>query len=129
MRVVSLPKVQLKFYVKGVQNEVFDLYDGNELLAGRSAKSIGGKVMSDKLCVCGLSNATVGSVVLHADHLASHAFDEAVERAAFEAEYPDLTKKRCVNTPDVYWSAMTQSWWEIWVRCAKSRAMRAGGNG
>lgn len=67
-----------------------------------------------------------GSVVLHADHLASHAYDEEAERAAFEDEYPDLTKKRCVNAPDLYWSAMTQNRWTDWVRCAKSRAKRAG---
>ena len=68
-----------------------------------------------------------GDYVLHADHLASHAYDEAVERQAFEASYPHLTKKRCVNAPDIYWSAMAQNHWEIWLRCAKSRAKRAGG--
>jgi len=69
-----------------------------------------------------------GSVVLYTDHLASHAYDEAVERAAFEAEYPDLTKKRSMNAQGVYWSAMTQNRWVDWVRCAKSRAKRAGGD-
>ncbi len=68
-----------------------------------------------------------GDYVTHADHLASHAFDEAVEREMFEAEYPDLTKTRSVGSPDIYWSAMTQNRWADWVRCAKSRAKRAGG--
>ena len=68
-----------------------------------------------------------GRAVLHTDHLVSHAYDEAVERVAFEAEYPDLTKKRSMNAQGVYWSAMTQNRWADWVRCAKSRAKRAGG--
>jgi hypothetical protein len=72
--------------------------------------------MSDKLCVCGLSNATVGSVVLHADHLAAmaaaSAYDEAAERkAAFEA---------CPLGID--WG----SFWQGWKACAKARA-KAGG--
>lgn len=66
-------------------------------------------------------------VVTLRDHIASHAYDEAVERAAFEAEYPDLTKTRSVGSPSDYWSAMTQNRWSDWVRCAKSRAKRAGG--
>ena len=66
-------------------------------------------------------------VCYYSDHLASHAYDEAVERAAFEAEYPDLTKTRSVGSPSDYWSAMTQNRWADWVRCAKSRAKRAGG--
>jgi len=65
-----------------------------------------------------------GSVVLYSDHLASHAYDEAVERAAFEGEYPDLAKTRSVGSPDIYWSAMTQNRWADCVRCAKSRAKR-----
>lgn len=72
-----------------------------------------------------------GDYVLHTDHLvelkASHAYDEAVERAAFEDEYPDLTMKRSTGDPDAYWSAMTQNRWTDWLRCAKSRAKRFGG--
>ena len=84
--------------------------------------------MSDKLCVCGLSNATVGSVVLHADHLASHAYDEAVERAAFEAAMLEEGFRTTLE-PDldgVYMSPTAHAMWCGWLRCAKSRAKRAG---
>jgi len=80
-----------------------------------------------------------GSVVLYTDHLASHAFDEAVERAAFEAEYAvgpsavryDTNTRQYVTdwpsreTLDLAWRANILL--EGWLACAKSRAKRASG--
>jgi hypothetical protein len=88
--------------------------------------------MSDKLCVCGLSNATVGSVVLHADHLAAmaaaSAFDEDKERALFEAGLKDRGPLTSLhrNTHWRYIVESVQSEWQGWLACAKARA-KAGG--
>ena len=87
--------------------------------------------MGDKLCVCGLSNATVGSVVLHTDHLAAiaaaSAYDEEKERALFEAamtaEGFDVHLE-----PDfagVYIGPVVHTMWQGWKRCAKARAKAA----
>ena len=68
-------------------------------------------------------------VVLHADHLASHAYDEAVERKAFEAAMLDEGFRTTLE-PDldgVYMSPTAHAMWCGWLRCAKSRAKRAGG--
>jgi hypothetical protein len=68
-------------------------------------------------------------VVLHTDHLASHAYDEAVERAAFEAVMLE-EGFRATLEPDldgVYMSKTVHAMWCGWIRCAKSRAKRAGG--
>ena len=67
-----------------------------------------------------------GDIVLHTDHLASHAFDEAVERAAFEVEYtqPSLIKR---NKCGLYQCDSVRYAWHGWEACAKSRAKRAGG--
>jgi hypothetical protein len=77
--------------------------------------------------------ATLETVVLHSDHLASHAFDEVVERAAFEAEaeadgyliagkyYEDAGSRTAYSDP------ATDFLWLGWIQCAKSRAKRARG--
>jgi len=70
-----------------------------------------------------------GDYVTHTDHLASHAFDEAVERAAFEAAM--LEEGFRTLEPDldgVYMSPTAHAMWCGWLRCAKSRAKRAGGD-
>ena len=70
-----------------------------------------------------------GDYVLHTDHLASHAFDEAVERAAFEAAMLEEGFRTTLE-PDldgVYMSPTAHAMWCGWLRCAKSRAKRFGG--
>lgn len=52
-----------------------------------------------------------GDIVLHSDHLASHAFDEAVEREAAFAACP----------ANIDWG----SFWLGWKYLAKSRTKRA----
>lgn len=79
--------------------------------------------------ILGLILDDAGSVVLHSDHLASHAYDEAVERAAFEAAMLE-EGFRATLEPDldgVYMSPATHAMWCGWLRCAKSRAKRFGG--
>lgn len=70
-----------------------------------------------------------GRVVLHTDHLASHAFDEAVERAAFEAYMIDegYGFKLQRDNHGTYSRPGTLAVWIGWRECAKSRAKRAGG--
>ena len=79
-----------------------------------------------------------GDYVLHTDHLAINAFDEAVDRAAFEIEYAvdpsviwyDTNTQQYVadwprrETLDLAWRANILL--EGWLACAKSRAKRAG---
>jgi hypothetical protein len=69
--------------------------------------------------------------VLYADHLASHAYDEAKERALFEAYVSSLQPM----VPDKYFVHFVcgeyaredvQEPWLVWVACAKSRAKAAG---
>ena len=64
------------------------------------------------------------------EHLASHAFDEAVERAAFEAAMrPDCDLyhlRRCGQTGH-YENWVITAKWNGWLACAKSRANRLGG--
>jgi hypothetical protein len=65
-----------------------------------------------------------GDYVLHADHLASHAYDEAKERAAFEAQ---LQPSHCIKFADgSYQYAYFSTLWHGWLACAKSRAKAAG---
>ena len=68
-------------------------------------------------------------VVTVRDHLASHAYDEAVERAAFEAAMLEEGFRTTLE-PDldgVYMSPTAHAMWCGWLRCAKSRAERFGG--
>jgi hypothetical protein len=65
-------------------------------------------------------------VVLHADHLASHEFDEDKERELFEAEF----KRHKLDRQDdygFYVELYVETLWQGWLRCAKSRAKRFGG--
>lgn len=77
-------------------------------------------------CDC-MSPAEWGDYVLHADHLASHAYDEEKERALFEAAF---------RTSDLAGAADYGRWrytdklvdylWYGWLACARSRAKAAG---
>lgn len=80
---------------------------------------------------------SLGDYVLHADHLASHAYDEAKERALFEAvtrkEWPGapLEYKRDALPKDdprygEYCDPVLEGAWSGWSACAKSRAKAAG---
>lgn len=89
--------------------------------------------MSDKLCVCGLSNAAVGSVVLHADHLATmtaaSAYDEEKERALFEGEFPYVSHSGSYDSWVSRWKythEAVDSLWFGWLACAKARAKEGG---
>lgn len=64
-----------------------------------------------------------------ADHLASHAFDEAVERAAFEVYMIDegYGFKLQRNNRGTYSRPGTLAVWIGWRECAKSRSKRFGG--
>ena len=57
-------------------------------------------------------------VVLHADHLASHQYDEAEERALFNGWY--------TNGCPVAGVAAKLAAWAAWSACANSRAKAAG---
>ena len=60
-----------------------------------------------------------GAAVLYADHLASHAYDEAKERAAFEAAWSSgAFPLACVED---YALCLC-----VWLAAAKSRAKAAG---
>jgi hypothetical protein len=78
--------------------------------------------MSDKLCVCGLSNATVGSVVLHADHLAAMAeaiaFDHAKETRLARSAWAFV----CPSSNDDTFARFLFGW----LACAKARAKVGG---
>jgi len=76
-----------------------------------------------------------GDYVLHADHLASHAYDEGKERASFEASEP--MPPSCDGFNGVYYFQECprsgrekrhpyNEKWRIWKACAKSRAKAAG---
>lgn len=73
-----------------------------------------------------LKSAADGRVVLHTDHLASHAYDEAVERELCEkyiqAQQARLEKGGFSPMTRTEESAMRGAWKE----CAKSRAKRFG---
>ena len=73
-----------------------------------------------------LKHSDGGAAVLHTDHLASHAFDEAVERAAFEADQrrsgADISRGKLGG----YRTPTLQFKWLGWKACAKSRAKRFG---
>ena len=71
-----------------------------------------------------------GDYVLHTDHLASHAFDEAAERAEFEADFNVLELQGGLNSWTGRWEyghPHVNSLWQGWLRCTKSRAKRFGG--
>jgi hypothetical protein len=68
---------------------------------------------------------TDGDYVLHADHLASHQYDEAKERALFEAEV-DLRQFLGKNKDGSYATEWVREGWHWWQICAKSRAKAAG---
>lgn len=76
-------------------------------------------------CDC-MGQSSLGDYVLHTDHLASHAFDEAVERAAFEAEHSAFRLVR--DSCGIYEIGFVEGAWFGWLACAKSRAKRAGGD-
>jgi len=75
-----------------------------------------------------LNDDSAGYLVLHADHLASHQYDEAKERAAFEAEFKARSPLTSLHrdTYGRYIVESVQSEWAGWLRCAKSRAKAAG---
>lgn len=85
-------------------------------------------------CDC-MSNASWGDYVLHSDHIASHAFDEAKERELFEAWFtetytahrlgPRLTN--CGIATDGYADSRVDICWRGWLACARSRAERFAG--
>jgi hypothetical protein len=62
--------------------------------------------------------------VLHADHLASHAYDEVKERALFEAGINPHSRRR--NEVGDYVLPSIQDSFSGWLACAKSRAKAAG---
>jgi hypothetical protein len=68
--------------------------------------------------------------VLHADHLASHAFDEAKDRVAFELYVvgirPFLGVPPLRTDGGVYPQFWLERSWQSWLACAKSRAKAAG---
>jgi hypothetical protein len=77
-------------------------------------------------CDC-MGQSSLGDYVLHADHLASHAFDESKDRAAFEAAMLEEGFRTTLE-PDldgVYMSPTAHAMWCGWLRCAKSRAKSA----
>ena len=85
-------------------------------------------IILDEHGIAELSLEPDGDYVLHTDHLASHAFDEAVERAAFEAAMLEEGFRTTLE-PDldgVYMSPTAHAMWCGWLRCAKSRAKRFG---
>lgn len=66
-------------------------------------------------------------VITLADHLASHAYDEAVERAAFEDAMTERPYERYITEFGYYDNKSTERRWQGWLACAKSRAKRLGG--
>lgn len=72
-----------------------------------------------------VAESSAGPFVLHEDHLASHAFDEAVERALFEAAFyvVDLAGSR--DSWSGRWKydyGHVDDLWFGWLACAKARA-------
>jgi hypothetical protein len=75
--------------------------------------------------ICEMKEESDGDYVLHADHLSSHAYDEAKERALFEATFsysPLIGRKKDGD----YRYPSVQCEWEGWIKCAKSRAKAPG---
>lgn len=84
-----------------------------------------------------------GLYVLHEDHVASHAYDEAKERELFEKSYPldkgvtwvkGMGKTGSyavrINSDGGFWACVNAAYqlqikWEVWSKCAKSRARSA----
>jgi hypothetical protein len=71
-----------------------------------------------------------GDYVLHSDHLASHAFDEAKERELFEAYIVSIRPFLGAPPLDSHDGVYPQFWlersWKSWSACAKSCAKAAG---
>lgn len=68
-----------------------------------------------------------GDMVTYADHIASHAYDEAKERELFEAyasKHYRLQELPLDFDDGEYTEPETQYSWESWEACAKSRARR-----
>ena len=70
-----------------------------------------------------------GEYVKYADHIASHAYDEAKERDLFEGCNPiprgvewSLKSSRYIGASDHFAISVYQSGWDGWKACAKSRA-------
>jgi hypothetical protein len=80
-------------------------------------------------CDC-MGQSSLGDYVLHADHLASHAYDEAKERALFEAYVVSIRPFLGAPPLDSHDGVYPQFWlersWKSWSACAKSRAKSAG---
>lgn len=88
---------------------------------------------------CGVTDDAHGDYVLHSDHLASHSYDEAVERVAFEVDYgtaaagvryDEKTRQYVTDFPSkgtldacIQASRLLAGW----MRSAMSRAKRFGG--
>lgn len=84
-----------------------------------------------------------GEYVDYKDHIDSHAYDEAKERELFETAYPldkgvtwvkDMGKTGSyavrVNSDGGFWACTNAAYqlqikWEVWSKCAKSRARSA----
>jgi len=67
-----------------------------------------------------------GFYVLHEDHVASHAYDEAKERELFANAMHEMG--RCSSVSGVLDDGglyYFKSEWEIWQACAKSRSRSA----
>lgn len=63
-----------------------------------------------------------GDMVTYADHIASHAYDEAKERELFESTYDHPREK---DSEGQYQYAIDRAAWAGWSACAKSRARSA----
>lgn len=72
-----------------------------------------------------MSEISIGEYVEYTDHLASHAYDEAVERGLFEARFGKLYDLVFCDETEEYESEGDQALWYGWKACAKSRASRA----
>lgn len=74
----------------------------------------------------GVAPSAHGEYVEYADHIASHAYDEAKEREPFAEAMVGLGRCNHVNAvlsdDDFY---HFKSDWEVWKACAKSRARSA----
>ena len=74
-----------------------------------------------------------GDMVTYADHIASHAYDEAKERKLFEVfhtiasglEGTDLETEFDRKEDGEYIYMMAADGWKYWKACAKSRARSA----
>jgi hypothetical protein len=63
-----------------------------------------------------------GDYVLHADHLASHAYDEEKERVLFEAHQDSIGASKHRAKAGNYFEQSAQAAWLGWLACAKHRS-------